>query len=182
MPNTPNTQTMHMGNASGPDAFNESVLEDPGQLGAPHHSSDSSYQRVKLDSGATSATTVGAVAANQLAYWKDKDSYVVTNDSRQTIGGPISTGAFRNFVAGVFRTSVTAGYYCDILQSGDNISVADGGNTFVVGASVIAESGTAAAADVIAVGVAPTYRVLGIARGAASGGNVSVDVSIAPIP
>ena len=181
MPNERNQQPIHLGNAIDPDNVNETTLYYEGQLGAAHEWNDRSYQRVKLDSGATSSTSVGVVAANQLAYWKDKDAYLVTNDSAQAIGGQSANG-YRNFVAGVFRNAVTAGSYCDLLTAGDNIPIADGGNTFAVGESVIAEGATAAAADRVAVGTAPTYQLLGYARGAASGGNVNVDVRIGPIP
>jgi hypothetical protein len=179
MVNELNIQTVYTVTGD-PDTLNTSTLYKLGELGAVHANNDRVYQRVRLDSGATSSTSVGAVAANQLAYWKDKDTYLVTNDSAQAIGTGAS--AFRNQVAGVFRNAATADNYIDVLQRGDNIPIADGGNTFAIGESVIAEAGTAAAADRIAVGTAPTYRTVGIARGAASGGNVNVDVDIPATP
>lgn len=152
----------------------------PGSLGAVFEASvpNRRYQRVLLDSGATSATPVGAVAANEIAYWKDKGNYIVTNDSRFAMGGPAT--AYRNYVAGVFRSSsLTAGNYIDVLQSGQNIPCKDGGNTFAAGEPVIAESDTTAAAfDRVGIGTAPTTMQVGIARGAASGGNVNVDIDI----
>jgi hypothetical protein len=89
-----------------------------------------------------------------------------------------ATQAYRNFVAGIFRYAATAGSYIDILKKGDNIPVADGGNTFAAGETVIAENDSAAAADRVAVGTAPTFQRIGIARGAAAGGNVNVDVDV----
>lgn len=176
MPNDINSQTMYFGMFGGPDTFNAAELYEAGQLGLPHQSTDKSYQRVQLDSGATASTPIGAVAANQLAYWKDKNTYLVTNDRR------FATTAYQNFVAGVFRLAVTAGYYCDILQRGDNINLIDGGNSFAVGEPVFAEADAAAAVDRVGVGTASTYQQLGTARGAASGGVVAVDVDISPIP
>ncbi len=142
---------------------------------------DRVYQRVQLDSGATSATPVGVVAANQLAYWKDKSAGLVTNDRRFGIGGAATAG-WANFVAGVFRSAVTAGYYTDIIKDGKAINILDGGNTFAVGEAVFAENDSAAAADRVAVGTAPGYQQSGVARGAASGGIVSVDVALADTP
>lgn len=181
MPHERNIQTVYV-DTGDPDTFNATdPLYKPGERGAVHERNDRTYQRVRLDTGATADTSVGVVAANQLAYWKDKDTYLVTNDSAQAIGGP-GGNAWRNQVAGIFRAAITAGNYCDVLQRGDNIPVADGGNTFAIGETVIAEAGTAAAADRVAVGTAPTYVPVGIARGAASGGNVNVDVNIPSIP
>lgn len=154
----------------------------PGSLGIKFEAGNPArtYQRVQLDSGATAATPAGAVAANQLAYWKDKSAYIVTNDSRFSMGGSGAGGGYRQYVAGVFRLAATAGYYIDICKRGLNIPVADGGNTFVAGDTVIAEADTtAAAANSINVGTAITSQVLGIARGAQSGGSVNVDLDIA---
>ena len=70
------------------------------------------------------------MAANQLAYWKDKSQYIVTNDVTQAnaanmAGVAWANSGFRNYVAGIFRSAVTAGRYCDILQRGRNISVSE---------------------------------------------------------
>ena len=80
------------------------------------------YVRVQHDSGATSATPTGVVAANQLAFWKDKTRWVVTNDSRfSELAG--ANNSFRNSVAGIYRSAVPAGYDCLILTRGLNIPV-----------------------------------------------------------
>lgn len=153
----------------------------PGGLGLEHESGfpDRTYQRVQLDSGATLSTPTGAVAANQSAYWKDKSAYIVTNDSRFAMGGAAAAGAFRNYGAGIFRLAATAGNYIDVLKRGKNIPLKDGGNTFAAGETVILENDTTAAAfDRTAVGTAPSSQQIGVARGAASGGNVNVDVDI----
>src|SRR5438132_1497108 len=100
----------------------------PGSLGIRFEASppDRAYQRVQLDSGAVAGAPSGVVAANQLAYWKDKSRYLVTNDAVQANAATAqatTNSGFRNFVAGIFRSAVTAGNYCDILQRGRGISV-----------------------------------------------------------
>ena len=153
----------------------------PGGLGIRFQASPATnaYQRVKLDSGATSATSVGIVAANQLAYWKDKSQYIVTNDSAQAIGGSgQGTSSFRNFVAGIFRSAVTAGNYCDVLQAGQNISVKTTG-TVAIGDTIVADtSATTAQGVAVTSGTAPTCQPLGTARAAATANVTPVDVNI----
>lgn len=184
MPNTGEHRTMYFGQNDDPDSFATSdAFQVEGQLGLVHHWRDRRYQRVKLDSGATSAVPTGAPAAAMLLYWKDKDAYLVTHDQRFGLGGP---SAARNQVAGILRNPAAAGDFIDALQEGDNIDVRDGGNTFAAGETVIAEADpgdtTGAAADRVAIGNAPTHLPLGYARGAASGGVVAVDVNIPSIP
>ena len=152
----------------------------PGGLGLRFEAANPArtYQRVQLDSGATASAPSGVVAANQVAYWKNKATYTVTNDSRFAMGGASAT-TYRQQVAGIFRLAATAGNIIDVCQVGQNIPVADGGNTFVAGDTVIAEADTtAAAANSINVGTAITSQVIGIARGAQAGGNVNVDIDI----
>jgi hypothetical protein len=138
-----------------------------------------SYQRVYVDSGATAATPAGAVAANQAAYWKDRSTYTVTNDSRFAGGGALAGGGYINAVAGVFRNGTSAGYIVDVLKRGYEIPLKDGGNSFAAGQPVIAEAdATAAAFDRVNVGTAAPSQQVGVARGAAANGVVSVDVNI----
>ena len=181
MPNTNREQTVYLSTGN-PDTYNEASLYKPGELGVGFDWRDRAYQIVHCDSGATSATPTGVVAANQLAFWRDKDNYRVTNDRRFALNLGAVTGAYRNNVAGVFRGAVTANNYCAILQRGDNINLLDGGNTFAAGEAVIAEDDAAAAADRVAVGTAVTFQLLGRARGAAAAGVVAVDVDIPNIP
>ena len=186
MPNSVRQQTIWLPTGN-PDTTNitsadwDSVAGQRGQLGVMHDYNDRVYQRLQLDSGAVAATPTGVVAANQVAFWRDKDAYIVTNDRRFAMNLGAATGAYANFVAGIFRNAATAGRYIDVLKKGDNIACADGGNTFAAGETVIAEADSAAAVDRIAVGTATTFLCLGVARGAASGGNVNVDIDI-PIP
>lgn len=180
MPNTVRTQPIWLPTGN-PDTTNI-VADDftalggqPGSLGQKFDFNDRVYQRVRFDSGTPGGGP--AIAANQVLFWKDKDAYLVTNDSTQAIGGQTANG-YRNFVAGILRNAATAGRYIDILKKGENLPIADGANTFALGETVIAEAGTAAAADRVAVGTAPTYQRLGVARAAAAGGNVNVDIDI----
>lgn len=186
MPNSNRSQTIHLPQGD-PDSTHILKADfqgqggQPGSLGQAFDYNDRTYQRVEVDSGADSTTPVGAIAANQLAYWKDRSAYLVTNNRDQAQGGS-GTNSYRNEVAGVFRIAATGGYIVDLLVRGRNIPIADGGNSFAVGESVIAEGAAAAAADRVAVGTATTYQRIGIARGAASGGNVQVDVNLGNIP
>ena len=79
----------------------------PGELGQAFFEQDTGQVclRVKLDSGATSATPTGAVAAGQLAFWKNQSQSLVTNDQRMCDIGPLGAA---NRVAGVFQLAVTA--------------------------------------------------------------------------
>jgi len=188
MPNSVRTQPIWLPQGT-PDATNITPADwgvtttnanaggQPGSLGQSFNYNDRVYQRVKFDSGADSTTPVGVAASGMLAYWKDKDEYIVTNNRDQAIGGS-GTNAYLNFIAGIIRVAATAGNYIDILIEGDNIAVDDGGNTFAVGETVIGEAAAAAAADRIAVGTAPTFQRLGVARGVASGGEVNVDIDM----
>lgn len=186
MPNERNVQTAYLGQAGEPDTFAETVLYKPGELGNSLEWKDRSYQLVRLDTSATSATPTGVVAANQVAYWKDQSTYTVTNSRLSEENVPDGQFAaylgYQNNVAGIFRLAVVAGDHTYLLQRGNNIPLADGGNTFAAGESVIAEAGTAAAADRIAVGTAVTFQRLGFAQGVAAGGNVNVDVDIPSAP
>jgi hypothetical protein len=152
----------------------------PGSIGVTFEAGNPqrSYQRVLLDSGATAATPTGVVAANQLAYWKDKPTYTVTNDSRMAYGGTGTTPTFENFVAGVFRVAGTAGYVVDVCQRGQAISVASDGNGAVGDTAVADTSTTTARVGKTTAGTAPTYMPLGIIRGAAVNSVISVDLDI----
>ena len=78
----------------------------PGELGCTFNDQNTGneYLRVQLDSGATASTSVGAVAAGQIAYWKNATTYTVTNDKNQCDLGPT---AAPNRIAGVFQLAPT---------------------------------------------------------------------------
>lgn len=159
-----------------PETVNYTPNYAPGELGTDYSYGQRHYQIVQLDSGVTSATPTGIAAINQLAFWKDRANYIVTNDRRLAEGGA-ATGSYANKVAGRIGNAATGGNIIHITQRGI-ANLLDGGNTFAVGEAVIAEADSAAAADRIAVGTAVTFQRLGFARGGASGGVVSVDLDI----
>ena len=165
----------------------------PGEVGCAFtdQNTGNDYLRVWLDSGATSATAIGAVAAGQLAFWKSQPNNIVTNDIQQCDVGP--TGAI-NRVAGVFTTAVTtapgvndatglpAQYLCDLIirsSSGNPASVKAA--SALAGAQATANA-TAGHADVVyttGVSTAPVSQVLGVfASSTITGGLAQVQVSI----
>ncbi len=168
MPNNIRKQTIYA-DTGDPDTVNVASLYKPGELGASLSRNDREYQLVQCDTGATADTGVGVVAATQLAFWKDRANYLVTNDLAQSV---------RNQVAGIFRVAVTAGRYCFVLKRGRAISVLAASGTYVDGEKAIPNSGTAADITRLAAGTALTYTGVGEVRGARSGGVVSVDVNI----
>ncbi len=145
----------------------------PGEIGSAFNDQNSggSYLRVKLDSGATASTSVGAVAAGQLAYWKDQAAGIVTNDKNQCDVGP--SGAV-NRVAGIFQLAVTAApgvngtdgqplqYVCDLVIQKRAYPIQATG-TLVAGAVVLADTtaNTARGIAPAAVNTAPVTQVLG---------------------
>ena len=193
MPNQIRNQTMYVSTGN-PDTVNDATLYKPGELGSNYDGSRNGigwqYKLVQLDSGATSGPTVGVVAINQLAYWKDKAAYLVTNDAKFAGAGPITAGVTNfpagttgaasagNFVAGVFRGSVTAGNYCFILQRGQKVPVV-GSATFATGEMVFGKSSsTAADVDRVGVGTAATYRQIGVALAPAVSSVVNIDLEV----
>lgn len=169
----------------------------PGEMGCAFQdpNTNNTYLRVFLDSGATSATTVGAVAAGQLAFWKDRSNNLVTNDPNFNDTGTAASCV--NRVAGVFQTAVTAApgtngsdnlpvqYYCDLLIAGKNQPVlATQGAAVSPGAAVIADGTTGRSKCVASATTAPTEQVLGYSRSstiagpATAPGMFNVDVSI----
>lgn len=163
-----------------PEDFN-AMGAQAGSLGAKFNYNSSVFQRVRLDSGVNSANPSGVVSEGQLAFWKNKDEFLVTNDRRQcmaTLGlEMVTSGAYRKYVAGFFRSALTAGHYVDILKKGVNVPCAESGN-FTVGVGVVAGNNETASVVGVALGTAPAYQRLGVARGVDSGGFVNVDVDV----
>lgn len=162
----------------------------PGEIGCAFNdqSTNRTHLRVKLDSGATSATPVGAALATQVAFWKDKTNGIVTNDKRFADVGP--SGAI-NRIAGIFPCNVTGGggalgsdglplyYMCDIVIAGKSVSVASD-NSGVIGGTAMADT-TASVSRVVggaAVNTAPVSQVIGYNVSAPSGALVNVDVEL----
>jgi hypothetical protein len=148
----------------------------PGQLGGSFDSNDKTYSLVKVDSGATAANAVGAVLANQVAFWKSKTNRIVTNDHRQCLT-PTSPASS---VAGIFRVAVATpgagGTLVAILARGHGITVAAG--TTAIGA-VMADSTASVSRVVTATGI---LTALGIARTADAASVITMDVDIPTLP
>lgn len=191
MPNSNRNQTIWLGSAQNPDSTAISNTDfysgggQPGSLGQAFDWNDRAYQRVKLDSGSTSLTPSGAPAANDLTFWKDKATYLVTTDRRFAIGGLTNDG-YRNQVAGILRFTPTAdqiaaGSHIDILQRGRAISVASDGNG-ADGGQAVAEAGADGRVTAVTAGTAITVKSIGVIRGAAASNVISVDVDIPNIP
>ena len=154
--------------------------EAPGEIGCAFNEQNTNrgWLRVILDSGATSATPTGAVAAGQLAFWKSRSGSIVTNDKRFADVG--ATGAV-NRVAGIFALAVTPGYLCDVQIQGLAASVASDG-TGVAGNYAVADTtASTARVTVAATGTAPPSQPIGVLTAAPSGGLVAVDVSLGVI-
>ena len=163
----------------------------PGELGCSFvdQNTGCAYLRAQLDSGATSATAVGVVVANQLAYWKDESQLIVTNDKNQCDAGP--SGAI-NRVAGVFQTAVTAApgvngtdgnpvmYLCDLLIRGRSRKVQAA--SALIGAQATADTSSNVARAVYTTGVntAPVSQILGVFASSTidTSNNALVDVAI----
>lgn len=148
----------------------------PGEVGGSFDYNDKTYEIVKLDSGATSATAIGAVAANQLAFWKSKTDRIVTNDIPQCL----SPSSPASSVAGIFRRAVTTpgagGTLVAILCRGAGITVAAG--TTAIGA-VMADATAGTARVVTATGI---FTHLGISRTVDAANVVTMDVDIPTLP
>lgn len=154
-----------------PLTANETELIRLGDLGGKLIHDGKRLQRVKVDSGATSATPTGIVAAKQIAFWKNSADYLVTNDSR-------FSEANRNSVAGVFPVAITAGRFGFVVQEAKNYETKATGSSWVKGDVAVANSGTDADVVRVAEGTAPTHVPVGVARAAASGGNVALDLNV----
>lgn len=167
------TQWVQTGN---PATVNDTdtVLYAPGQLGGYLPDDNRLWQYLKEDSGSTAATPTGVVAAAQVAFWKDNNNYLVTNDSRFANGG---VGDARNFVAGVYMGAITAGAGFFLLKEGKDIPVKTTTSP-TAGDSISANTGTSADATSTAAGTAVPSKLIGIATGPKSGANVPVDVQI----
>ena len=179
MPNTNRSLGVYL-KTGNPDTENNESLYAAGELGVAYDYNDRASQVVQVDSGVGANTGPGAVAANQVAFWKSKANKIVTNDNAQAEG--TADGAPNN-VAGIFRVAPTAGYYIHILQRGRNIAVSDDGTCDTVGETAVADATADQARAVgIAKGTAPTYKPIGIVRTPSVANVAYVDVDIPNIP
>ena len=177
----------HQINYLGPNGtfadFNESSLYYAGALGQRNTGEAKDYQLVKLDSGATASADSGVVAAGDLAFWKAKSTYLVTNEIAQALGAEdAQRDNKRNFVAGVFLSAITAGNHCWIQQGGRVSALAASGGTYDVGNLVIARDSTLSDVTTVTAGTASSHTQVGLVAGARSSGKANVDLGLPGIP
>lgn len=184
MPASRGSQTIHIGRGTNVESLNVSELPRPGELGQAFYSTEGKgYQLVQLDSGA-SAGGAGAVTAGDLAFWKDKVNYLVTNDLTQAAAPESGNqSSKRNLVAGVFTAAVTDAYYCVVQQRGRHDAVkSDSGGDFVAGDTAIAKNTAVADIDRVAAGTASTHTPVGTVAAAESAGFTAVDLDLPVVP
>jgi hypothetical protein len=162
----------------------------PGELGCAFadQNTGAEYLRVQLDSGATSSTSVGAVAAGQLAFWKDQPNAIVTNDKNQCDIGP--SGAI-NRVAGIFMLAVTTApgikgsdglpsmYMCDLMIRGNHPAVAAASALAGAQATADTTANTARAVYTTGVNTPPVSQVIGVFKSGVTSSAAQLQVSIA---
>lgn len=185
MPASRGSQTIHIGPHSSIESMNESALPRPGELGQAYYAdTGKGYQVVQCDSGATASAPSGVVAAGDLAFWKNKASYLVTPDLGQAAASESTNqSSKRNLVAGVFTAAVTAGNYCVVQQRGRHAAVkSDGGGDFVSGDTAIAKNTAASDIDRVAAGTGPGHTMIGIVAAAESAGFTAVDLDLPVVP
>ena len=174
MPSGRIDQTLYVGPFRSVERINVTTLYKPGELGSQIQIGTKGYQLVQVDSGATSATGAGhAPQAGDLAFWKNKSAYLVTNDRVQAQSGVTNS---RNLVAGVFcsitegvagSASITPGNFGVIQQRGAHVGVLTSASTLAAGlAIIVSSSATVPDGTNSAIGVAPLTPIVGIATAA----------------
>src|SRR5262252_9199598 len=78
-------QSMYVGPFRSVERINVATLYKPGELGSQIQlPNGKAYQLVQVDSGATASTGAGHVPqCGDVAFWKSRSSYLVTNDKAQ---------------------------------------------------------------------------------------------------
>ncbi len=176
-------QTLYIGTGSNVEAINVATLYKPGELGSQFQTvNGKGYQLIQVDSGATAAGSIAGHApqAGDVAFWRDKTKYTVTN-SRSDAGSPGAGGGggatnSRNLVAGVFcsvsggasgTASITPGNYGVIQQRGQHPGVLTSGNTLATGLYIqCSSSATAPDGSNVVITNAPVGSFIGIATAA----------------
>lgn len=173
MPSGRINQTLYTGPGN-IESMNTTTLYKPGELGSQIQVGQKAYQLIQLDSGALATTAAGVPLAGQIAFWKDKTKYLVTNDRIQAQGGVTNS---RNLFAGVFcattfggaagTASLTGGNYGVVQQRGPHVGVWTNASTLTSGLVISpSTSGTLPDTVNVAVGTAPGAPVVGIATAA----------------
>lgn len=184
MPSNRVGQTLYIGAVPGPEQLNVATLYKPGELGARMELTGKAYQLVQVDSGATASTGAGHVPqCGDLAFWKDRKNYLVTNDKVQADVGDnaLAVGNCLS-VAGVFcslktssqaggDTSITPGNYGFIQQRGIHVGVLNTSGGAIKGdalAATITSTSATPTTTKFSPGTVPTTTVVGIATAATS--------------
>jgi hypothetical protein len=166
----------------------------PGEIGCAFYDPMTGFTnvRVRLDSGATSATPTGAVATGQLAFWKDRANNLVTNDQRFCDAATTASG-FINRVAGVFQLPVSTAantndvngqpitFVCDLVILGQSVNVFTKAGAATIGCLAVCDTtaNTAQVAALASATTAPTGTVIGVFRSSTISSNLApVDVEI----
>ena len=192
MPNTNRGTSLFLGNAAGPDNIAVNITSTspgsasttgsftpyaPGDIGVTFEYQDKTYTIAILDSGATSANTVGAPAVNNLLFWKSKTNRIVTNDYRQCL----TPTAPNVSAAGILRNTPavplgTGGTMIAMLIRGFGIPVKAG--TTAIG-TIMANTSANTCSVVTATS---TFLPLGTATTTDSAGLATCNVDIPQLP
>lgn len=164
MPNSVTNDTMYRGPVP-LVTLNLASLYMPGDLGTRITSDGKEFQTVKSDSGPAS------IAAGDVAFWKDRANYVVTNKLADAPQG-------RNGVAGMFPATVTPGNYCRVQIGGPSYTGIKTAGAPNQGMQAVANSGTSSDVVGIPAGTAPTYIVLGVFTAEPATGFTAIELTI----
>lgn len=151
----------------------------PGDVRQSFENNNTTFTIVIVDSGATAATPVGSVAANQLLFWKDKQAGIVTNDFRfcELPGQPAlaaagvspvalpTTGTYGTLIYMIVRAFNTAVMAAPATSEGDALGV---------------DTTTSTARLKTFVSTAPPF--LGVARSGATAGVIMADFDFGTLP
>lgn len=164
MPSGITNETMFRGPVAIP-LLNSSSLYKGGELGSRITLVGQEFQIVKTDSGPTTIT------AGDVAFWKDRANYVVTNKLADAPEG-------RNGVAGMFPATVTSGNYANIQIGGRGYRTIKTAGAPNQGMTAVANSGSSSDVVGIPAGTAPTYTPLGIFTGEPAAGFAAIELTI----
>lgn len=164
MPNSTFMDTLYLGPQK-IQSMNVASLYQAGQLGMRCTLGGQVWQVVKCDSGPAS------VAIGDVAFWKDRANYIVTNKLADAPQG-------RNGAAGMFTVAVTPGQFTAIQIGGRGVNTIKTAGAPNQGMVAVANSGSSSDVVGIPAGTAPTYVVLGVFTGEPSAGFTAIELSI----
>jgi len=148
-------------------SFNESTLPYGGALGQKYRVGDKWYQLVQVYASSTVAPADGLVA-----FWQDKDNYVVS--------ATLADSHF-NKVAGLFIGGITAGYYGFIQIQGfhTNAWLTPAAAANVTGLRCLADTGTSACVIALLATTSFPDRVpIGLFKDTSISGRATVEIML----